>query len=113
MYTIEYLPLALEDLKEIVYYIAHTLKNPTAAENLGQEIIKKINLLADFPYSSPSHKSMKSLSHEYRKLPVKNYFIFYWINEEKRIVTIARVIYARRNIIALIWQNTTCVLLCV
>jgi len=95
MYAIEYLPLALEDLKEIVYYITCTLKNPIAAENLGQEIIKKINLLAKIPYSSRYYRSVKTLFHEYRKLLVKNYFVFYWVNEEKRIVTVARIIYAR------------------
>lgn len=95
MYAIEYLPLALEDLKEIVYYITYTLKNPAAAENLGQEIIKKINLLAKIPYSPRYYRSVKTLFHEYRKLLLKNYFVFYWVNEEKRIVTVARIIYAR------------------
>ena len=95
MYAIEYLPLALEDLKEIVYYITCNLKNTAAAENLGQEIIKKINLLAKIPYSSRYYRSVKALFHEYRKLLVKNYFVFYWVNEEKRIVTVARIIYAR------------------
>lgn len=85
MYAIEYLPLALEDLKEIVYYITCNLKNPAAAENLGQEIIKKINLLAKIPYSSRYYRSVKALFHEYRKLLVKNYFVFYWVNEAQGI----------------------------
>ena len=39
-YAIEYLPSAPEDLKEIVRYIARTLQNPKAAENLAHEIIR-------------------------------------------------------------------------
>jgi plasmid stabilization system protein ParE len=31
-------------------------------------------------------------------LLVKNYFVFYWVDENEKTVTIARVIYARRNI---------------
>ncbi|MGI0528555.1 type II toxin-antitoxin system RelE/ParE family toxin [Treponema socranskii] len=54
-YAIEYLPSAPEDLKEIVRYIAHTLQNPKAAERLWLEIIKKTDLLADFPYSAPRY----------------------------------------------------------
>ena len=35
---------------------------------------------------------------EYRKMFVKNHLVFYWVNEEKHLVTIARVIYGGRNI---------------
>ena len=96
-YAIEYLPSALEDLKEIIRYIAHTLQNPKAAERLGLEIIKKTDLLADFPYSAPRYTPIKPLEYEYRKLLVKNYFVFYRIDETKKTVTVARVIYAKRN----------------
>ena len=97
-YAIEYLPAALEDLKEIVRYIARTLQNPKAAENLAHEIIKKIDLLADFPYSAPRYTPIKPLEYEYRKLLVKNYFAFYRIDEMKKTITVARIIYAKRNI---------------
>ena len=96
-YAIAYLPSALEDLKEIVRYIAHTLQNPKAAERLGLEIIKKTDLIADFPYSEPRYTPIKPLEYEYRKLLVKNYFVFYRIDETKKTVTVARVIYAKRN----------------
>jgi len=97
-YAIEYLPSALEDLKEIVRYIARTLQNPKAAENLAHEIIRKIDLLADFPYSAPRYTPIKPLEYEYRKLLVKNYFAFYRIDEMKKTITVARIIYAKRNI---------------
>ena len=97
-YAIEYLPSALEELKEIVRYIARTLQNPKAAENLAHEIIKKIDLLADFPYSAPRYTPIKPLEYEYRKLLVKNYFAFYRIDEMKKTITVARIIYAKRNI---------------
>ena len=97
-YAIEYLPAALEDLKEIVRYIARTLQNPKAAENLAHEIIKKVDLLADFPYSAPRYTPIKPLEYEYRKLLVKNYFAFYRIDEMKKTITVALIIYAKRNI---------------
>ena len=97
-YAIEYLPSSLEDLKEIVRYIARTLQNPKAAENLAHEIIKKVDLLADFPYSAPRYTPIKPLEYEYRKLLVKNYFAFYRIDEMKKTITVARIIYAKRNI---------------
>ncbi len=96
-YAIQYLPSALEDLKEIVRYISNTLQNPKAADNLGREIIEKVDLIADFPYSAPHYTPIKPLAYEYRKLLVKNYFVFYRVNEEEKTVTVARVIYAKRN----------------
>ncbi|MCL2618217.1 MAG: type II toxin-antitoxin system RelE/ParE family toxin [Defluviitaleaceae bacterium] len=37
------------------------------------------------------------MAYEYRKLPVKSYAMFYRVDEREKLVTIARVIYARRN----------------
>ncbi|QTQ14718.1 type II toxin-antitoxin system RelE/ParE family toxin [Treponema parvum] len=105
MYKIEYLPCALDDLKEIAGYIMDKLDNPIAAENLVKEIVEKVDLLSDFPYSAPCYMPIKSLTHEYRKLLVKNYFIFYKVNETEKTVTVARIIYARRNIGTLL-ENT-------
>ena len=40
---------------------------------------------------------IRPLKHEYRKLRVRNYLVFYWVDEERKLVTVARMIYARRN----------------
>ncbi|MGI5065774.1 type II toxin-antitoxin system RelE/ParE family toxin [Treponema putidum] len=64
MYKIEYLPSALDDLKEIIGYIAHALQNQKAAENLLHEIIKQVDLLKDFPYSAPCYTPIKPLIHD-------------------------------------------------
>ena len=98
MYQIHFLENALEDLKEIVTYIAHTLGNPLAAEKLSKEILSQINNLVTFPYQCPVYRTLYPLSHEFRRLRVKNYFIFYWVEEKNQQVIIARVIYARRNV---------------
>ena len=42
MYNIHYLPLALDDLKEIVRYISHELDAPRAAENFLVKVNKEI-----------------------------------------------------------------------
>ena len=105
MYRIEYLPTALDDLKEIVSYIAETLYNPKAAQDLSEEIVEQVERLVIFPYSAPSYFPIRKLTHEYRRLQVKNFFVFYWVDEpsenddeNKKTVTIARVIYVHRNI---------------
>lgn len=97
MYKLEYLPAALEDMLEIVKYISKELKNPIAAENLANEFIESAEYLIDFPYSNPIYYPIRPLKKEYRKLLVKNFIMFYYVNEPKKIVTIARVIYAKRD----------------
>ncbi len=97
MYKLEYLPAALQDLTEIARYISHSLNNPHAANNLSEEIVERVNQLTEAPYANPSYISIKPLTHEYRKLLIKNWLALYWIDEYAKTVTVARIIYAKRN----------------
>jgi len=84
-------------MMDIAQYISHELLNPTAAEKLADKMIDAAERLTDFPYINAVHQSIKPLKNEYRKLIVKNYIMFYWVDEKEKLVTIARVIYARRD----------------
>ena len=97
MYQLEFLPIARQDMTDIVRYISHELFNPTAAETLADEMIDAAERLTDFPYINAIYQSIKPLKKEYRKLIVKNYIMFYWIDEKEKRVTIARAIYARHD----------------
>ena len=97
MYKLEYLPAARKDMLEIVRYISKELQNPDAAERLAGKFIDAVEGVLKFPYATPAYHSIRPLGHEYRKIPVQNYLMFYWVNEEEKIVTIARVIYAKRE----------------
>ena len=97
MYRIEYLPAARQDMIEIVRYISQELQNPTAANQLAMELIEAGDGIPRFPYVNPSYMPIRPLKHEYRKLLVQNYAIFYWVDEVEQLVTVARVIYARRD----------------
>jgi len=82
---------------DIADYITNILGNPTAAKNLINEIVNKVDKLADFPYVNPLHIFPQPLEYEYRKLIVKSYIVFYWIDESIKKITVGRVIYKRRN----------------
>lgn len=97
MYKVEYLPIALRDMVEIAEYISFELSNPMAADRLSEEMIEAGNKLAKFPYSHPAYIPIRPLKHEYRKLLVQNYILFYWVDEEKKLVTIARAVYAKMD----------------
>lgn len=97
MYKLEYLPIALSDMLGIVKYISQELKNPIVANSLSEEFVKTAESLVEFPYSNPCYTPVKPLKHEYRKITIKNYLMFYWVDESEKTVTVARVIYGKRD----------------
>jgi len=50
-YRVEFLELALDDLKGIAAYISDELNSPNSANHLVECIVGRINTLADFPYA--------------------------------------------------------------
>lgn len=97
LYRLIYLPAARQDMVEIVRYISKELKNPTAADHLAAELIEAVDRLPEFPYAYPVYLPVRPLKHEYRKLPVANYIIFYRVDESKKEIIVSRVIYAKRD----------------
>lgn len=97
MYNLEYLPVARQDMIEIARYISIELGNPIAADKLATELIEAGDDIPKFPYMNPAYTPIRPLKHEYRKLLVQNYFMFYWVDEDKKLITVARVIYARSD----------------
>ncbi|MBR2212373.1 MAG: type II toxin-antitoxin system RelE/ParE family toxin [Fibrobacter sp.] len=66
-YRVEYLPLALSDLKSAIAHISNELGMPKAATELIKRIVDDIDSLADFPYSQPAYTPIKPLKHDFRK----------------------------------------------
>ena len=86
-----------QDMVAIVRYISRELGNPAAADRLATELIDAGDSIPKFPYMNSSYTPIRPLKHEYRKVLVQNYFIFYWVDEEKKLITIARVVYAKSD----------------
>ncbi len=93
MYTIENLPIARRDMVDIAKYIGVKRSNPEVAERLADKMIEAAEKLTDMPYKCPVYIPVKPLRHEYRKLIVQSYIMFYCVDEDKKLVTIARVVY--------------------
>ncbi|MDE6710327.1 MAG: type II toxin-antitoxin system RelE/ParE family toxin [Oscillospiraceae bacterium] len=97
MYDLVFLPEAGKDISDISRYIGVELCNPDAADRLVDKILSETEKLTDMPYMYSVYESPLPLKFEYRKLLVKNYTVFYYIDESEKAVKIARVIYAKRN----------------
>ena len=96
MYKLEYLPQAMQDMADIARYISRDLSNPAAADKLARALIKAADKLVDFPYKNRVYQPIRPLKQEYRRQIVQNYILFYYVDEDQKLVTIARAIYARR-----------------
>ena len=92
MYKIRYLPLALDDLKDIVRYIADELESPRAAEKFISKLDKEVLKIANNPFRCHLFSSPEKLKHEYRVLHIDNYSLFYEVGKGK--IEIHRIIYS-------------------
>ncbi len=97
MYKLVYLPIARSDIANTAWYVAHQLSNPAAAKKLTEKMFSRAELLTTSPFINPVYVPIKPLKFEYRKLLVGNFIMFYYASEKDKTVTIARVIYAKRD----------------
>lgn len=98
MYEIVYLPIARQDIAEILLYISEQLKAPKAAMDLLYAFDHSISLLREFPYAHRVYRPIKPMGEEYRLLPVKNYAVFFVVQEHEKRVEIQRVLYAKMDL---------------
>jgi len=98
MYRIEFLPIAKEDIDYIIYYISYHLKNVSASKGLRDLFMKSLDNISVFPYGNSVYRTTGTLKYEYRSYRVKNFFMFYTINEDKQLITIVRVLYQKMDI---------------
>lgn len=103
-YYVKLTTQAQEQMKEIRDYIHHELLAPDAAKNtlllLGSEMAslsrmpKRVKLVEEEPWRSDG----------VRVKTVKNFLIYFWINEPEKVVQVFAVIYVRRDQINILSQ---------
>lgn len=99
-YQVEITEPAQRDMVEIYLYISNTLKEPGVAKRLYFDMREAILSLEELPERYAPIKVLGLHGTGIRKLQVKNYLVFYEIEEEKGLVTVLRVLYGRRE-----WQG--------
>ena len=85
------------DYDEIADYFIEKFKNPDLIVNLNNQVLKRENLLRQFPYSFPRFESNSYLKHDYRTFNVLNYKVFYYIDELAKVVYLERILYSRMD----------------
>ncbi len=93
MYKVVYLPTARQQLEDAVMYIAVELGAPDAALALADEVDEAVRKLREMPYCFPIYHTMFAVKHEIRFFPVKNYHVYYVVDENTKTVEIWRVLH--------------------
>lgn len=97
-YRIEIGAQAQSDITDIMRYIGQVLLEPRTAGNLYRLLKEEILSLKQMPERYPYEDDDRLRALEIRKLLVKNYKVLYFVDTERQLVQVARVVYAGRDI---------------
>ena len=100
MYHLNITNLAEEDILRTSKYISEALKAPIAANKLLDEIEKYANIIEETPNIFPIVSDVYLAEKRIRFAIVKNYMMFYIVNENEKLVDVLRFLYGRRD-----WKN--------
>ena len=91
------LPEAQKDIRDIVQYIARELAAPQAALNLQDEFQREINSLANMPKRIKTVDEQPWKDAGIRKMRVRNYYIYFLVDDNEMAVKVNAVIYVGRD----------------
>ena len=96
-YTIRVTDQAQEQLREIAHYIAYELQAPETALRMLETLETAMNTLSLFPSRIALTEEEPWRSRGVRRMPVKNYLVYFWVDEEAKKVQVFGIIYGRRD----------------
>lgn len=96
-YRVDLSEPAEKDLIDIVKYIASQLSSPMSAYHMMEIFEEAMASLSDTPQRCPLITEERLSQLGYRKLIVKNYIVFFSVDEKNKVVDVERILYARRN----------------
>ena len=97
IYNVKITSQAEEQIQEIVYYISHELKAPDAALQLLDALEDAFSSLTHFPQRVVLVEEEPWHTNGIHRLPVKNFLIYFWIDEDDMRVQITAIIYGKRE----------------
>ena len=96
-YEVKIKEQAQRQLQEIIRYIAGDLQEKRTAIRMLDTLEKEILSLSTLPNRVALTEEEPWHSAGIRKLSVKNYLVYFWVNEDQKQVQITAVVYGRRD----------------
>jgi len=97
-WSIVYSEQAKQDLRSIYEYIAFILLEKGTAAVLCKEIVTEINSLDMMPKRYPLYHDERWASLGIHYLSVKDYLVFYHVDDDNEVVSIVRIGYGGQDI---------------
>ena len=96
-YTVMLTTQASNQILEYASYIQNELLNPQAARKFVKDLSEAIVGLDTMPQRHPQLEEEPWRSQGVRKMIVRGYLVYFWINEQTAMVHVVAVIYGRRD----------------
>ena len=97
IYTVRITRQAREHLRSIKKYITEELLAPEAARNTIALLKKEIQSLSKMPERIKLTEEEPWRREGVHQIRVKNYYVYFWIDEDNNKVQVTSVIYVARN----------------
>jgi toxin ParE1/3/4 len=104
-FAVSFTRTAEQDLISTMEYLTEMLKSPIAAGSLVGEFEKQVQLLSKNPFINQIEEDGYLNQKMIRHIQMKNYLMFYTINESQKDVSILRFIHARRNWVKFLFKE--------
>lgn len=96
-YNVKITSQAEIQIQEIIHYITHELKAPEAALHLIDTLEDSFASLTRFPQRVALIEEEPWRTKGIHRLPVKNFLVYFWIDDDNMNVQITAVIYGKRD----------------
>ncbi len=97
VYNLAFSKILDDDIDSCYNYIKDKLEAPIAAEKLMKELYEKINQIKENPYSRPLVHDKLLASLGIRSIKVKNYLLFFNVEEENNNINVITFMYNKRD----------------
>lgn len=96
-YVVKITSQAEEQIQEIIHYITNELKAPDLALHLLDALEDSFSSLIHFPQRVTLIEEEPWHTRGIHRLPVKNFLVYFWIDEDNLKVQITAIIYEKRD----------------
>lgn len=96
-YEVKITPYALRQMQEIVPYISAALQSPENAVHWLDTIEREMASLSSMPARIPLTEEEPWHSQGIHKMVVKNFLVYFWIDDDNLCVWVTAVVYGKRD----------------
>ncbi len=96
-YEVKLTPQAFGQIEETVQYISKILLEPEIARKWADTLQCEIKKLDSMPSRYPLTEEEPWHTKGIRRMPVKNFLVYYLVDEERKTVWVTAAIYGRRD----------------